>query len=293
MSGRDRRRGQRGGAGGEARAPGASRRRTIDAHAAADPDAAREAGAARCCRRPRSCASSASGAMRSVRCGRCCGRWRPRGASSGSIAVTACGVPTASSRGASRPRRVPIPAAASSPRRPAPCGGSPTPAGRRPAIASCSSRSEIPGAAGARSSTFSPAGGPPGSASSTVRGERGFVTPYRDDAEWLVDIARGDVGEARDGDVVVVRPVPRRAARARGNGGRRGARAPMPRPAGEVVEVLGPPGHPEADFRAVVWRRRLRLDFPARGARRRGGAPRRAPRRGDLRAASTCATARS
>jgi ribonuclease R len=36
----------------------------------------------------------------------------------------------------------------------------------------------------------------------------------------------------------------------------------MPRLAGEVVEVLGAPGHPEADFRAVAWRRRLRLEFP-------------------------------
>jgi ribonuclease R len=90
------------------------------------------------------------------------------------------------------------------------------------------------------------------------RGKRGFVTPYRDDAEWLVDIAQGDVGEARDGEVVVVRPSRRREGRARA--GRRGA--PMVRPEGQVVEVLGPPGHPEADFRAVAWRRRLPLDFP-------------------------------
>jgi ribonuclease R len=68
------------------------------------------------------------------------------------------------------------------------------------------------------------------------RGKGGFVTPYRDDAEWFVDIARGAAGGARDGEVVVVRP---------------------------AVGVLGPPGDPEADFRAVAWRRRLRLDFPA------------------------------
>jgi ribonuclease R len=91
------------------------------------------------------------------------------------------------------------------------------------------------------------------------RSKGGFVTPYRDDAEWLVDIARGDAGQARDGEVVVVRPVRRRAGRARG--ARRGA--PIPRSEGEVVEVLGPPGNPEADFRAVAWRRRLPLDFPA------------------------------
>jgi ribonuclease R len=83
------------------------------------------------------------------------------------------------------------------------------------------------------------------------RGQRGVVTPYRDDAEWLVDIGRGDTGKARDGDVVVVRLAARRRD------------APAPRPQGAVAEVLGPPGSPEADFRAVVWRRRLPLDFPA------------------------------
>jgi ribonuclease R len=96
------------------------------------------------------------------------------------------------------------------------------------------------------------------------RGNGGLVTPYRDDAEWLVDVARGDVGGARDGDVVVVRPARRRAGRGRsGAAGPRAARAPVPRAEGDVVEVLGPPGHPEADFRTVAWRRRLPLDFPA------------------------------
>ncbi|NNL65982.1 MAG: VacB/RNase II family 3'-5' exoribonuclease, partial [Myxococcales bacterium] len=32
--------------------------------------------------------------------------------------------------------------------------------------------------------------------------------------------------------------------------------------AGEVVEVLGRPGEPEPDFRAVVWHRRLPVEFP-------------------------------
>jgi ribonuclease R len=86
------------------------------------------------------------------------------------------------------------------------------------------------------------------------RGQRGFVTPYRDDAEWFVDIGPGDTGEARNGDVVAVRPAARRAHRRAG---------PGPRPQGAVAEVLGPPGCPEADFRAVVWRRRLPLAFPA------------------------------
>ncbi len=76
----------------------------------------------------------------------------------------------------------------------------------------------------------------------------GMVTPYRDDAAWGVRVAREDLGEARDGDVVVVLPAKRRA-----RGGE---------PRGRVVEVLGPPGTPEADFRAVVWRRDLPVAFP-------------------------------
>ncbi len=74
----------------------------------------------------------------------------------------------------------------------------------------------------------------------------GFVTPYRDDASWGIRVDRADCGEARDGDVVVVTL----------RGRRRG------QPMGRVVEVLGPPGSPEADFRAVVWRRRLPVEFP-------------------------------
>jgi ribonuclease R len=94
-------------------------------------------------------------------------------------------------------------------------------------------------------------------------GKRGSVTPYRDDADWVADIARGEVGGANDGDVVVVQPLRRPAGRER--------RQPAPRDAGEasplrfaarVVEVLGPPGTPLADFRAIVWRRRLPLEFP-------------------------------
>jgi len=76
----------------------------------------------------------------------------------------------------------------------------------------------------------------------------GRVTPYRDDAQWGLRVAKADLGGARDGDVVVA--VPRRG---RGRAGE---------PTARVVEVLGPPGEPEADFRAVVWRRRLPLEFP-------------------------------
>jgi len=82
------------------------------------------------------------------------------------------------------------------------------------------------------------------------RGAAGVVTPYRDDARWRVSIAPHDLAGAPDGDVVVVLPQ-RRAA---------GGRAPSA-PRGRVVEALGPPGTPEADFRAVVWRRRLPTRF--------------------------------
>lgn len=74
----------------------------------------------------------------------------------------------------------------------------------------------------------------------------GYVTPYRDDATWGIRVTRGDLGGARDGDVVVVDLQRRRRGPARGR----------------VVEVLGPPGTPEADFRAVVWHRRLPTTFP-------------------------------
>jgi ribonuclease R len=71
------------------------------------------------------------------------------------------------------------------------------------------------------------------------RGAGGVVTPYRDEpgADWRIPVARRDRAGAVDGAVVVVE--------------RR-----------RVVEVLGPPGMPEADFRAVVWRRRLPVAFP-------------------------------
>lgn len=73
------------------------------------------------------------------------------------------------------------------------------------------------------------------------------VTPYRDDEEWGIPVSRKHLGRARDGDVVVLRPA---------------RRAPRGRVAGEVAEVLGRPGEPEPDFRAVVWHRRLPVAFP-------------------------------
>jgi ribonuclease R len=80
----------------------------------------------------------------------------------------------------------------------------------------------------------------------TRHGVSAFVTPYRDDATWRVAIGARDLGGAEDGEVVVVEPL-------------RGGRGPR----GRVLEVLGRPGAPEADFRAVVWRRGLRTRFPA------------------------------
>jgi len=75
------------------------------------------------------------------------------------------------------------------------------------------------------------------------------VVPYRDDQEWGIPVSRKNLGGAKDGDVVVVVPADRQPKR----GGI----------AGRVVEVLGRPGEAEADFRAVVWHRRIPVAFPA------------------------------
>jgi ribonuclease R len=87
------------------------------------------------------------------------------------------------------------------------------------------------------------------------RGGAGVVTPYRDDARWRMLVTGRALGEAGDGDVVVAVAGRDRA--------RRGAPGRNPETRGRVLEVLGPPGTPEADFRAVVWRRRLPVEFPA------------------------------
>lgn len=78
------------------------------------------------------------------------------------------------------------------------------------------------------------------------------VTPYRDDARWTLRVASGDCKEARDGDVVIAVP-------ARKKRGERADEDAWVR----VTEVLGRPGEATADFRAVVWHRRLPLEFPA------------------------------
>ncbi|RIL07896.1 MAG: ribonuclease R [Proteobacteria bacterium] len=89
------------------------------------------------------------------------------------------------------------------------------------------------------------------------RGREGRLTPYRDDAKWELRIPRASWRGGRAGDVVV-------AVAAGGEPRERGARGRRPRaaPLAKVVEVLGPPGTPEADFRAIAWRHRLRRDFP-------------------------------
>jgi len=80
-----------------------------------------------------------------------------------------------------------------------------------------------------------------------TRGRRGRVTPYRDDGPWGVAIEEGGLGEGRSGDVVRVAP----SGRPRRDG----------IPVGRVIEVLGRPGDPDADAAAVIWRRRLPVEF--------------------------------
>jgi len=90
------------------------------------------------------------------------------------------------------------------------------------------------------------------------RGRGGVVTPWRETAAWQIEIGPRELHGARDGDVVVVAPLPQPARtrpRSRGRGSDE-------RSEGRISEVLGPPGSPEADFRALVWRRRLPIAFP-------------------------------
>jgi len=99
------------------------------------------------------------------------------------------------------------------------------------------------------------------------RGRAGVVVPYRDDAVWEVAVAARDAAGAEEGEVVVVQPVAGAAQRGAGSKrGRRGERArrTIEVPSGRVVERLGRPGDPAADFRAIVWRRRLPWHFPPR-----------------------------
>jgi ribonuclease R len=95
----------------------------------------------------------------------------------------------------------------------------------------------------------------------------GLLVPWREDprSAALLHVPRASWRGAQPGDVVAAErsegPRPRRARRPEARRGRR-PEIPSP-PAGRVVEVLGPLGTPEADFRAIAWRHRLPLDFPA------------------------------
>ena len=82
------------------------------------------------------------------------------------------------------------------------------------------------------------------------------IAPYRDEGDWWVRVARGDARDARPGEVVRAVPV-KRAGRA----GQRRSQQDGPAWA-RVVERLGRPGDPDADFAAIVWRHQLPVDFP-------------------------------
>ena len=91
------------------------------------------------------------------------------------------------------------------------------------------------------------------------RGRVHTVMPWRDTAPPIVSIGARELRGARPGELVLAAPVARAArSNPRGRRVRAGARLPE----GRILEVLGPPGLPEADFRALVWRRRLPVDFP-------------------------------
>ncbi len=79
------------------------------------------------------------------------------------------------------------------------------------------------------------------------------VAPYRGRQRFRVAITRRDLMGARDGEVVLVAPVEERRRK-------RGERAST---RGRVIERLGLPGDPEADFRAIAFNHRLPVEFPA------------------------------
>jgi ribonuclease R len=96
----------------------------------------------------------------------------------------------------------------------------------------------------------------------------GSLVPWREDPRSSValHLPRAAWRGARPGDVVAAEKTdPERSQRRpRRAGPRRGRRSEAPPPpSGRVVEVLGPLGTPDADFRAIVWRHRLPLAFPA------------------------------
>jgi ribonuclease R len=79
------------------------------------------------------------------------------------------------------------------------------------------------------------------------------IAPYRDEGDWWIRVARGDTRGAAVGDVVRAEPVE--------HGTKRRSQREGP-PWARIVERLGRPGDPDADFAAVVWRYQLPLEFP-------------------------------
>jgi ribonuclease R len=104
------------------------------------------------------------------------------------------------------------------------------------------------------------------------RGRGGVVTPWRDSSGFQIAIAPRDQAGARDGELVVAAAREHRARGPERSRGRRSRAAPR-RGEGRILEVLGPPGTPEADFRAVVWRRRLPVEFPEAARAQAAGLP--------------------
>ncbi len=91
------------------------------------------------------------------------------------------------------------------------------------------------------------------------RGGIHLVTPWRDTAAGAVSVGARQLRGARPRDQVLTAPLARGAKP--GPRGRR-SRGEVRQPEGRILEVLGPPGSPEADYRALVWRRRLPAVFP-------------------------------
>lgn len=88
------------------------------------------------------------------------------------------------------------------------------------------------------------------------------VTPYRDDGFWRITIPERHLAGAKAGEVVAVELLESDQSQKKKRP-ERGRRPPgAENLVGRVTERIGRPGSPEADFRAVVWHRRLPVAFP-------------------------------
>lgn len=77
-------------------------------------------------------------------------------------------------------------------------------------------------------------------------------------------LSERDSKGATDGDRVVVAASKESARRPRPDKARRQDGSSRGRLSLRVVEVLGPKGNPDADYRAIVWKHRIARDFPRR-----------------------------